>query len=187
MIELGRIDMITEFSLLSSFIASPRHGHLEAVFHIFAYLDKKHKAWMAFDPTYPDIDMSVFKTCECKEFYRQAKFTVPPDAPPTLGKEVDICLYMDSDHTGNKATRSSHTDYSIFLNSALIIWFSKRQPTVKTSVFGAEFVAMKNGTEAFRGLCYKLKMMGVPLSGPSFAFGDNLLVIYNPQQPESVL
>ena len=64
MIELGRIDMITEVSLLSYFLASPRRGHLEAVLHIFAYLDKKHNASMAFDSTYPAIGISVFKNCD---------------------------------------------------------------------------------------------------------------------------
>ena len=32
--------------------------------------------------------------------------------------------------------------FFIFLNDALIQWFSKKQATVETSVFGAEFVAM---------------------------------------------
>ena len=61
MIELGRIDMVTEVLLLSSFLAIPRLGHLEAVFFIFAYLDNKHNARMIFDPTYPEIEMSDFK------------------------------------------------------------------------------------------------------------------------------
>jgi hypothetical protein len=56
---------------------------------------------------------------------------------------------------------------------ALIIWLSKRQPTIETSVFGAEFVAMKHGIETLRGLRYKLRMMGVPLTGPTFIYGDN--------------
>jgi hypothetical protein len=30
---------------------------------------------------------------------------------------------------------------------SLIVWFSKREPTVESSVFGAEFFAMKNGIE----------------------------------------
>jgi hypothetical protein len=30
---------------------------------------------------------------------------------------------------------------------ALIDWVSKKQATIETSVFGAEFVAMKNGIE----------------------------------------
>ena len=70
---------------------------------------------------------------------------------------------------------------------APIVWFSKRQATVETSMFGAEFVAMKQGMEALRGLRYKLRMMGVPLSGPSFCYGDNMSTVHNTQQPESVL
>ena len=38
-------------------------------------------------------------------------------------------------------------DFLYFCNMALIDWVSKRQPTIETSVFGAEFVAMKHGTK----------------------------------------
>jgi len=54
-------------------------------------------------------------------------------------------------------------------------------------VFGAEFVAMKTGMESLRGLRYKLRMMGVPIWGPSLIYGDNMSVIRNTQQPESTL
>ena len=46
---------------------------------------------------------------------------------------------------------------------------------------------MKNGMESLRGLRYKLQMMGVPLTGPSFIYGDNMSVIHNTQRPESML
>jgi len=46
---------------------------------------------------------------------------------------------------------------------------------------------MKIGVEALRGLRYKLRMMGVPLAGPSLIPGDNMSVIHNTQKPESVL
>ena len=36
--EIGRVDILTELSLLSSYQASPRRGHLEQVIHIFAFL-----------------------------------------------------------------------------------------------------------------------------------------------------
>ena len=68
-----------------------------------------------------------------------------------------------------------------------VVWFSKHQPTVESSVFGAEFVATKNGIETTRGLCYKLRMMGVALSGPTYVYGDNMSVVHNTQRPESVL
>jgi hypothetical protein len=69
-------------------------------------------------------------------------------------------LFVDSDHAGDILIRRSRTGFIIYLNNAPVIWYSKRQETVETSVFGAEFVAMKVGFEACRGLRYKLRMMG---------------------------
>ena len=70
---------------------------------------------------------------------------------------------------------------------ALIDWNSKKQATIKTSVFGAEFVAMKYGIEKLRGLQYKLHMMGIPLTGPSYIYGDNKLQVTNLTRHESTL
>jgi hypothetical protein len=58
-VELGRVDIIIEVSMLSSHLALPRDGHLVGALHIFADLDKKQNARMMFDPTYPVIDKSV--------------------------------------------------------------------------------------------------------------------------------
>jgi len=41
--------------------------------------------------------------------------------------------------------------------------------------------------EYIRGLRYKLRMMGVPLSGPAYVYGDNMSVIQNTSRPESTL
>jgi hypothetical protein len=108
---------------------------------------------------------------------------IPLDAPFTRGKEVDLRLFVDSDHAGEKFTRRSRTGFVIYLNMAPIVWFSKCQPTVESSVFGAEFVAMKNGIETCLGLRYKLRMMGVALSGPAFVYGDNMYGVHNTQRP----
>ena len=51
----------------------------------------------------------------------------------------------------------------MFLPSALIAFKSKKQSKVKTSIFGAEFVAMKIGIETLCRIRYKLHMMGVPI------------------------
>jgi hypothetical protein len=96
-------------------------------------------------------------------------------------------LFVDSDHAGEQFTSRSRTGFVIYLNMAPIVWFSKRQPTVESSFFGAEFVTMKNGIETCRGLCYTLIMMGVTLSGPTFVYGGNMSVVHNNQRPESVL
>ena len=68
---------------------------------------------------------------------------------------------------------------------ALIAWLSKKHPTVERSVSGTKFAAMKAGMEHLRGLRYKLRMMGVPLSGPSYIYGENMSVIHNTQRPGS--
>ena len=186
-VEIGRIDIITEVSLLSSHLALPRKGHLEAVFHCFAYVEKKHNSRVIFDPTYPEIDMRDFKECDWKAFYGDVKEAIPLNAPKARGKEIDLRMFVDSDHAGEHLTRRSRTGFLIYINMAPIVWFSKRQATIETSVFGAEFVVMKQGMETLRGLRYKLRMMGVPLSGPSFIYGDNMSVIHNTQRPESTL
>ena len=179
--------MITEVSLLSSHLALPREGHLEVLYRVFAYLKNKHNAVMLFDPSYPPIDMETFKVCDWKEFYGDAKEPIPPNAPEPRGKEVDLRLFVDSDHAGDKLDRRSRTGYFIYLNMAPVAWQSKKQNTVESSVFGAEFCAMKIGMETCRGMRYKLRMMGVPLSGPTYIYGDNMSVIHNTQRPESTL
>jgi len=187
MVELGRIDMIAEVSMLSSHLACPREGHLEAVFHIFSWLKVQHNRRLAFDPTYPDVDLEDFEFQDWTEQYGDIKEAIPPNAPEPRGKVVDIRLFVDSDHAGDGRDRRSRSCYFIFVNKTIVNWFSKKQATVETSVFGAEFVAMKLAMESNRALRYKLRMMGVPIDGQSYAYGDNMSVIHNTQRPESTL
>ncbi len=70
---------------------------------------------------------------------------------------------------------------------SLVVWLSQKQPTIESSVIGTKFVAMKNGIEALCGICYKLRMMGVPLTGASYVYGNNMSVIHNTHRPESTL
>ena len=121
MVELGRIDIITEGSMLASHLALPCRGHLEAYFHMFAYLKSNHNATVVMDPTYPEIDHSVFKTCNWADAYPGAAEPIPSNAPKPRGKSVDILLYVDSDLAGDNINRRSRTGYMIFVNSALVI------------------------------------------------------------------
>jgi hypothetical protein len=40
---------------------------------------------------------------------------------------------------------------------------------------------MKLGVEALRGIRYKLRMMDIPVAGPTYVYGDNMSVIHNTQ------
>ncbi len=107
--------------------------------------------------------------------------------PPLHGKDVDLRMMVDSDHAGEKRTWRSRTGFIIFCNLAPIIWLSKQQATIEASIFGAEFVAMKHGIETLRGLRYKIRMMGIPLSGPTYVYGDNKSQVTNLSRPELTL
>jgi hypothetical protein len=133
-----------------------------------------------FDPTYPSVDMGAFIKTDWKSTYGDVKEMIPSDAPASHGQEVDLRLFVDSDHAGEQFTRRSRTGFVIYLNMAPIVWFSKHQPTVESSVFGAECVAMKNGIETCRGLRYKLRMMGVTLSVPHMFMGTTCLLFTTP-------
>jgi hypothetical protein len=47
--ELGRIDIMVAVPMLSRFVVSPREGHLQQVFHLFAYLKHHKRSKMVFD------------------------------------------------------------------------------------------------------------------------------------------
>ena len=44
---------------------------------------------------------------------------------------------------------------------------------------------MKTSDDAIRGIRYKLRMMVVTLTGPTYIYGDNMSLIYNTSRPES--
>jgi hypothetical protein len=137
--------LTTEVSMLSNHLCLPREGHLEDVLNVFAYLGLRHNARVVFDPNYTDVDMGTFIKTDWKSMYGDVKEMIPSDSPVPRGKEVDLRLFVDSDHDGEQFTRRSRTGFVIYLSMAPIVWLSKRQSTVESSVFGADFVAMKNG------------------------------------------
>ena len=64
---------MTKVSLLSSYIALPREGHLDAAVHVMAHVGQKYNSRLVYDPSYPEIDHSIFKKCDWSEFDKDAK------------------------------------------------------------------------------------------------------------------
>ena len=193
-IELGRIDIITEVSVLSQHQCTPREGHLDAVYRIFWYLKcrlkKDELGRIIFDPSIPHVDESLFNPTSpehWKDFYQDASEAIPMNMPEPRGRPIKIAAYVDADHAGNLMTRRSHTGIIIYINNAPIIWFSKRQNTVESASFGSEFVALRICTEMIESLRYKLRMFGVPIDGSTDVFCDNKSVVTNASIPSSIL
>ena len=174
---------------MSLHMVLPCEGHLQQLYHIFAYLKKYHNSEMTFDPSSPWIDNELFhrQDWSSSEFDPEITEELPPNMPQMRGIGFIMRAFVDADHAGDSITRRSRTGFLIFLNMAPIYWLSKKQTSVETSSFGSEFTAMKQCAEYIRGLRYKLRMMGIPCELPAFVYGDNQSVLYNTTLPESAL
>lgn len=186
-VELGRIDITLPVCLMSSYLANPRAGHLEQVLHIFAYLKKYNHSSLVFDDTRPLFDEERFAAADWSQYYPDAVEALPPNMPEPRGNPVTMTAYVDASHAGCRVTRRSHTGVLIFIQKAPLLWYSKRQNTVESSTFGSEFVAAKIGVEMIIALRYKLRMMGIPLDGPTYFLCDNQSLFKNVSKPESTL
>ena len=58
-----------------------------------------------------------------------------------------MTCFVDAKHAGNIATRRLHTDVLIYVMNVLITWFSKRQNTVNSSMFGSESGAIQTARD----------------------------------------
>ena len=89
MVKLSRVDTIIEVSLMALCMVMPREGHLEYVLHMFTYLHDHYNSRIAFDPSYPDIDMNDFNDgAEWKQFYGSTKEVISRNASEARGKFV---------------------------------------------------------------------------------------------------
>ena len=133
--------------MMSSFVAMPREGQLQQLYHIFGYLKLHHNARLVLDSTYPDIDTELFKKRDWKEFYGDAKEALPKDAPTLFGHELIIRSFVNADFAGDTISRKSWTVFIMMLHMAPVYWLSKKQTCIETSSFGSKFCAMKQCCE----------------------------------------
>jgi hypothetical protein len=111
-----------ETSMMSTYLALPREGHSQQLYHMFGYLKAKPKKTRAFDPSHPDIDDARFQKLDWQDFYRCAKEVVPGEVPEQRGNVVFTHCFVDADHTCNRVTRRLQTGIQTFVNSSCAIW-----------------------------------------------------------------
>jgi hypothetical protein len=187
-VELGRINIFIKVSLLSSFLAQPRVGHMEQVLHIFAHFKHHEQSNVVFDPRTVDWDESQIPKYDWTEFYKDAQESIPPNAPPSArGNPAQMNIFVDADHAGYHVMRRSHTVILLYLNRSPVMWFCKAQSTIESSTFGSEFVAMRIAVDLIESLRYKLRMFGIPLQGTANVFCDNKSAVNNSTVPTSTL
>ena len=116
MVELGRVDICFEVSMLSSHMALPREGHLIQLFHIFLYFIKYNNTEMVFDLSDPVIGESKYQRRDwtSSEFGKlQEKRVIPPNMPKPRGLGFTIRAKVESDHAADTVTRRSQTGFLV--------------------------------------------------------------------------
>jgi hypothetical protein len=142
-VELGRIDIAVEVSMMASFTAAPRIGHFDAMLHIFAYLSQHSRSKLVFDDGY-EVKQ------DWTSFYPNAKEVLPSNMPEPRGNPIQESIFVDSDHAGDVVSRRSRTGILYYLNRSPITWYTKKQNSVETSTFGSEFMALKTAVEMIK-------------------------------------
>ena len=85
MIKWGRIDMITKVPLVSSHVAFPREGHLEAAINVMTHIGQRYDSRLVYDPSYQEIDDSVFKNV-----IGQSSIGMPRRLYPSMHKNLQV-------------------------------------------------------------------------------------------------
>ena len=111
---------------------------------------------------------------------------LPPNMPEPCGMGFTMRAKVNANHVSDTVTRRSRTGFLVYLNCALVYWWSKKHTSVESSSFSAEFIAMKQGCEYLRGLRYKLRMC-IPVETPVYVYGDNQSMLANMLIPDSAL
>jgi hypothetical protein len=119
--------------------------------------------------------------------YEYAKDEIDPQFPEPIGQEIDVSVFYDSDHAHDRVTGRSISGVIVLVGSAPVVWRSKRQGAVQTSMYGAEFSTMRLATEEIITIRYMLRALGIRVSKPSNISGDNTGIISNSVTSDATL
>jgi hypothetical protein len=188
LITLGRFDIQTAVMTLSSFRALPRRGHLERAKRICKYVSKFRFFTIKFKPLAPDLSMfDNSKPNSWESIYGEGKEDLPQDAPPPLGKPVTLVHFFDASLMHDVITGKAVTGTVHLANGTPVMWHSKKQATVETATYGAEFCAGRTCIEQVVDLRNTFRYLGVPVHQTSYVFGDNKSMIDSAVFPHSRL
>ena len=190
-ISLCRFDIGNAVMTMGRCRSEPLLGHMERAKRIVGCLKKFPHACIRFRTGIPNHEAVCGEHPPSHEWMHSIcgnpKEQIPDNAPEAKGKPVRTTTFLDANLMHDFTTGRSATGVLHMINQTPIDWFSKRQGQVETATCGSEFVAARTATEQIIDLRCTLRMLGVPLDGPSWMFGDNRSVITSSTIPHSQL
>ena len=189
LITLGRFDIMAAVMSLSRFRPAPRIGHMEHVQRVFGYLKKYPHGAIRFRTGIPDHESrhTPMEYDWSSTVYGNPVEEIPNYMPIPKGKPVRLTTFVDANLMHCQVTGRSATGVIHLLNQTPIAWHSKRQNTVETATYGSEFVAGRTASEQIIDIRFTLRMLGAPLDGPAWMFGDNESVVNSSSIPSHTL
>jgi hypothetical protein len=112
---------------------------------------------------------------------------VPDNMPTPRDKPFRSTTNEDANLMHCLVTGRSMSGFIHLVNQIPIQWFCKTQKFVETATYGSEFMVARQATEQIMDLRYTIRMMGIPIDGPAWMFGDNQSVITSSTIPHSNL
>ena len=87
-----------------------------------------------------------------RDKYRDVEAKLQTRIPHHRDRAVEISLFVDTYQDCDKLTSKLHTGCVTFWKCALLIWYRKRNNTVKSSMLSNEFIGMKSNTKGIIAL-----------------------------------
>jgi Reverse transcriptase (RNA-dependent DNA polymerase) len=188
-VTLGRFDIACAVMTMSRFRVAPRVGHLELLGHIFGYLRKYPDGALRFHVDTPQHELRFTPSHASWErsVYGEPFEEIPDNAPEPKGKAARQTLYVDANLEHCKVTGRSAMGGVFMVQGTIVGHFSRRQSTVETATYASEFIAARAALDEALAIRYELRMLGAPIEGPIWMFGDNKSMIDSASQPSGRL
>jgi hypothetical protein len=162
--------------------------HLARLQLIYGYLRKFRSASIRVSTSKPDL--STYQDIDhdwAYSVYGNVEELIPVDIPEPLGEMVVLSHYADENLYHDLITGRAVTGIIHFINQTPIERYSKRQATVKTARYGAEFVAAHVAVDQIIDFQTTLRYLGVKVESKSYLFCDNQSVFISCTLPHSSL
>ena len=166
-----------------------REDHLEKVKRMFEYLQNFSDTSIVFDVdkfNHSRYDHMKIQH-EWKYIYGDVKEEIPKDRPDPREKSAQTTSFCNANLVHDLVTGRLVSGILHFVNKTPIESFSEQQNQVETAVYGSEFMAGRIAVEQIMELRHTLMMLGIPIDGPAYLFGDNLSMITSSTIPSSSL
>jgi hypothetical protein len=184
-VTLGRFDIACAVMTMSRFRTAPRLGHLTLLGNVFGYLRKYPDGAIRFRTSIPNYeDRYTPKTSDWERpVYGEPFEEIPSDMPEPKGKMVRQSGMFDANLQHDLVTGRSAMGTFHMVQDMVIHFSSTRRSTVETATYAAEFITGRTCLDEAIAIRDELRMLGAPLEGPIWLFGDNKAMIESSSEP----